>query len=210
MRIAIDIDGVLRNSVETMLKIYNQNFNASMKEEDWKHYSVQETFPDIKKKLGIEAHDFFFARHNGEQVNRYSDTYPGVLEAMQKLKDDGHSIHIITYQPSYKNKLHTLIWLEDTKMPYDTVTFCTKRAKNLPDVDVIIDDNPQYFQEVNSDRCILINRSYNENVEQYPCVDVTGDGEYVYTKHGKTKIERFDSIVDFIETLEPCEEKKLF
>ena len=36
MRIAIDIDGVLRNSVETMLKIYNINFNEEMKKEDWK------------------------------------------------------------------------------------------------------------------------------------------------------------------------------
>ena len=210
MRIAIDIDGVLRNSVETMLKIYNINFNEEMKEEDWKLYSVAETFPNIEKKSGMSAHDFFFARHNGEQVNRYSDMYPGVLDAMKKLQDDGHSIHIISYQPSYKNKLHTLIWLEDTKIPYDTVTFCTKRAKNLPDVDVMIDDNPQYFQDVNTDRCILINRSYNENMSQYPCVDITSNGEYVYTKNGKTKIERFDSIVDFIDTLEPCESKTLF
>lgn len=210
MRIAIDIDGVLRNSVETMLKIYNMNFNEEMKEEDWKLYSVSDTFPNIEKKLGISAHDFFFGRHNGERINRYSDTYPGVLDAMKKLQDDGHSIHIISYQPSYKNKLHTLIWLEDTRIPYDTITFCTKKAKNLPDVDVIIDDNPQYFQEVNTKRCILINRSYNENTNQYPCVDKTNDGEYVYTKNGKTKIERFDSIVDFIDTLEPCESKKLF
>ena len=66
------------------------------------------------------------------------------------------------------------------------------------------------FQEVNTKRCILINRSYNENTNQYPCVDKTNDGEYVYTKNGKTKIERFNSIVDFIDTLEPCESKKLF
>jgi len=207
MKIAIDIDGVLRNSVETMLRIYNQNFNDNMTEDEWKFYSVKETFPQIEEKLGITANDFFFSRHNGEQINRYSDTYPGVIEAMQKAHDEGHSLHIITYQPSYKNKLHTLMWLEDTRIPYDTVTFCTKRAKNLPDVDVIIDDNPMYFQNVNADRCVLINRSYNKDMEQYPCVDT---GEYVYTKHGKTKIERFDSIVDFLETLEPCEEKKLF
>ena len=65
MRIAIDIDGVLSNSVETMLKIYNMNFNEEMKEEDWKLYSVSDTFPNIEKTLGISAHDFFFGRHNG-------------------------------------------------------------------------------------------------------------------------------------------------
>ena len=48
MRIAIDIDGVLRNSVETMLKIYNINFNEEMKVEDWKLYSVADTFPNIE------------------------------------------------------------------------------------------------------------------------------------------------------------------
>ena len=206
MRIAIDVDGVLRNSVDTMLKIYNQNFNESMKEEDWKFYSVAETFPKIEEKLGISAHDFFFSRHNGECVNRYSDTYDGVIEAMQKAHDDGHSLHIITYQPSYKNKLHTLMWLEDTRIPNDTVTFCTRMAKNLPDVDIIIDDNPKYFQEINADRCILINRSYNEDLDQYNCVD----NGYVYTKDKKVKIERFDSLEEFFNTLEPCEKKKLF
>ena len=106
MRIAIDIDGVLRNSVETMLKIYNINFNEEMKEEDWKLYSVAETFPNIEKKSGMSAHDFFFARHNGEQVNRYSDMYPGVLDAMKKLQDDGHSIHIISSPSSHITYLY--------------------------------------------------------------------------------------------------------
>lgn len=206
MRIAIDIDGVLRDSVDMMVKIYNLHFGTDMKTDDVKMYAVKDSFPLIEKKLGEDPHDFFF-KHNGEKVNRFSDAFEGVIDAMQEAKDKGHSLHIISYQPSYKNKLHTLMWLEDTRMPYDTVTFCTKKAKNLPDVDVFIDDNPQYFQEANTDRCILINRSYNEDTTQYPCVDT---GEYVYTKDKRVKIERFDSIVDFLETLEPCDKKKLF
>lgn len=207
MRIAVDIDGVLRDSVNTMVNIYNTTFGENMKMEDVKFYAVNEAFPLVEKRLKMTAHEFFFAHQNGETVNRYSDTFPDVIEALQKAQDEGHSIHIITYQPSYKNKLHTLMWLEDARIPYDSVTFCTKRAKNLPDVDVIVDDNPQYFQEINADRCVLINRSYNKDTKQYPCVDT---GEYVYTKDKRVKIERFDSIVDFLETLEPCEKKKLF
>lgn len=207
MRIAVDIDGVLRDSVDTMVKIYNQNFGTDLKTEEVEYYAVKDSFPLVEKKLKIDPHDFFFSRNNGEYINRYSDAFEGVIDALKEAQENGHTIHIISYQPSYKNKLHTLMWLEDTRMPYDSVTFCTKRAKNLPDVDVIVDDNPQYFQEINADRCVLINRSYNKNTKQYPCVDT---GEYVYTKDKKVKIERFDSIVDFLETLEPCENKKLF
>lgn len=207
MRIAVDIDGVLRDSVDTMVKIYNQNFGTDMKTEDVEYYAVKDSFPLVEKKLKIDPHDFFFSRNNGEYINRYSDAFEGVIDALKEAQDNGHTIHIISYQPSYKNKLHTLMWLEDTRIPYDSVTFCTKKAKNLPDVDIIVDDNPQYFQEINADRCVLINRSYNKDTNQYPCVDT---GEYVYTKDKKVKIERFDSIVDFLETLEPCEKKKLF
>lgn len=207
MRIAIDIDGVLRDSVDMMVKIYNLNFGTDMKTEDVKFYSVKEAFPLIEQKLKIDPHDFFFSRDNGEKVNRLSDAFEGVIDALQEAKEKGHSINIISYQPSYKNKLHTLMWLEDVRIPYDSITFCTKKAKNILDVDVIVDDNPQYFQEINADRLILINRSYNEKTEQYQCVDT---GEYVYTKDKKVKIERFDSIVDFLETLEPCDKKKLF
>lgn len=207
MKIAIDIDGVLRDSVAEMVRVYNLNFNTNMKIEDVKFYSVDEAFPLVKEKLKIEPIEFFFGRSNGEQINRFSDSFFGVIEAMKEAQENGHSLHIISYQPSYKNKLHTLIWLEDTKMPYDSVTFVNKKAKNLPDIDVIIDDNPRYFQEVNTDRCILINRSYNENVEQYHCVE---EKEYIKTKDKMVKIERFDSLVDFLKTLEPCEHKKLF
>lgn len=207
MRIAVDIDGVLRDSVDTMVKIYNQNFGTDMKTEDVEYYAVKDSFPLVEKKLKIDPHDFFFSRKNGEYINRYSDAFVGVIDALKEAQENGHTIHIISYQPSYKNKLHTLMWLEDTRIPYDSVTFCTKKAKNLPDVDIIVDDNPQYFQEINADRCVLINRSYNKDTKQYPCVDT---GEYVYTKDKKVKIERFDSIVDFLETLETCEKKKLF
>lgn len=207
MRIAVDIDGVLRDSVDTMVKIYNQNFGTDMKTEDIEYYAVKDSFPLVEKKLKIDPHDFFFSRKNGEYINRYSDAFVGVIDALKEAQENGHTIHIISYQPSYKNKLHTLMWLEDTRIPYDSVTFCTKKAKNLPDVDIIVDDNPQYFQEINADRCVLINRSYNKDTKQYPCVDT---GEYVYTKDKKVKIERFDSIVDFLETLETCEKKKLF
>lgn len=206
MRIAIDIDGVLRDSVDMMVKIYNMHFGTDMKTDDVKFYSVKDSFPLIEQKWKEDPHDFFF-KHNGSKINRFSDAFDGVIDAMKEAQEKGHTLHIISYQPSYENKLHTLMWLEDVRIPYDSVTFCTKKAKNLPDVDVIVDDNPQYFQEINADRCILINRSYNENTDQYPCVDT---GEYVYTKDKKVKIERFDSIVDFLDTLEPCEKKKLF
>ena len=203
MRIAIDIDGVIRDSVRKMVELYNNYFSTNLQVDDVEFYDVEKSFP-LLKESGIDPYKFFFDDHDMD-VNFLSYCFDGVIQAIKITHQRGHSIHLITYQPSLKNKISTIRWLEVMNIIYDSITFVSKHAKNIIDVDVIIDDNPSYFKEVNTNQCILINRSYNKNLQQYGL-----SSEYVATKDRELKIERFDSLVDFLKMLPKCETKELF
>lgn len=203
MRIAIDIDGVIRDSVWKMVELYNNYFSANLQVDDVEFYDVEKSFP-LLKECGIDPYKFFFDDHDMD-VNFESYCFDGVIPAIKKAHQRGHSIHLITYQPTLKNKISTIKWLCIMNIVYDSITFVSKKAKNIIDVDVIIDDNPSYFKEVNTNRCILINRSYNKNLQQYGL-----SSEYVAAKDRELKIERFDSLVGFLKTLPECETKELF
>lgn len=206
MRIGIDIDGVLRDSVAEMVRIYNTVFGADMRPEDVRKYAVKDSFPLVAEKTGDDPHNFFFGKY-GELVNRLSAPFGGVAEAVAEARAKGHTIHIISYQPSYENRLHTLMWLETNGILYDTVTFCTRKAKNLPELDVMVDDNPEYFRDMNVKRCVLIDRPYNEDLGQYHGVLARN---HIRVKNGVVMIERFGSVVDFLSTLQSCECGDLF
>lgn len=196
MKIAIDVDGVLRDSVAKMVEIYNNHFNTDMNIDDVKVYDVEISFPLIQQELKMSAYDFFFVVHN-RAINLESPNFKGVRRAIREARLQGHTIHIISYQPSYANQYMTALWLAEHEIEFDSLTFCTKHRKDIIDVDIMIDDNPFYFNKVNTAKCILINRSYNENTDQYPNVD----GELVLTKYGSTKLERYDSLPQYLYTL---------
>ena len=203
MRIAIDIDGVIRDSVWKMVELYNNYFSTNLQVNDVEFYDVKKSFP-LLEEIGMDPYKFFFDDHDMD-VNFESYCFDGVIHAIKKAHQRGHSIHLITYQPTLKNKISTIKWLCIMNIIYDSITFVSKKAKNIIDVDVIIDDNPSYFKEVNTNRCILINRSYNKNLQQYGL-----SSEYVAAKDRELKIERFDSLVNFLKTLPECETKELF
>ena len=203
MRIAIDIDGVMRDSVRKMVELYNDYFSTKLQVDDVEFYDVKKSFP-LLEEIGMDSYKFFFDDHDMD-VNFSSYCFDAVIQAIKKAHQQGHSIHLITYQPSLKNKISTIGWLGNMNIIYDSITFVSKHAKNIIDVDVMIDDNPSYFKEVNTNRCILINRSYNKNLQQYGL-----SSEYVAVKDRELKIERFDSLVDFLKTLPECETKELF
>ena len=97
MVIKIDVDGVIRNINETMCKLYNQLFNEKITVEDIFDYNVEKAFSKIKEKIGMSAVDYFFS-WEAKEVFLHSEPYAGVREAIQKLRDAGHKVVIVTWQ----------------------------------------------------------------------------------------------------------------
>lgn len=162
MIIKIDVDGVIRNINETMCKMYNDLFDENLTVEDMFDYDVEKVFNKVKEKLGMTAVDYFFD-WSARSIFLNSEPYAGVREAIQKLRDAGHKVVIVTWQFSLQNKYYTLLFFEKNKIPYDDI--CFTRDKWMIQGDWLIDDNPEFIEdERDKSKKILINMPYNKKV----------------------------------------------
>lgn len=156
---AIDCDEVLRGTLSTMVKIYNEEIGDAKKESDIKDFNVDISFPRIYNETGIPAAEWFFDCHSKEL---FLDSKPikGVQKALRILKQYGKVV-ILTYQRSCENKLHTLEWLRRNKLLCDDI--CFLKDKYLLHCDYMVDDNVLNFKNSNTKNAILITAPYNEN-----------------------------------------------
>lgn len=161
MIIKIDVDGVIRNINEKMCYLYNQAFGENLTEEDIFDYDVEKVFNKIKEELGRSAVQYFFGWCS-EEVFLNSRPYDGVIEAIQKLRDAGHKVVIVTWQFNLKNKYNTLLFFEKNGIPYDDI--CFTRDKWMIQGDWLIDDNPEFItDEREKSRKIMIRMPYNKD-----------------------------------------------
>ena len=159
----IDCDGVLRDSLKDMVRIYNDEIGDNMKVEDVRHFNVDMSFPRIYKETGIPAAEWFFDCHS-EELFRDSKPIRGVQSAMKLLKSIGKVV-IVTYQRSCENKLHTIEWLCRNKLMCDDV--CFLKDKGLFKCDYFVDDNMDNFANSHCKNAVLITAPYNKNVDIY-------------------------------------------
>lgn len=161
MIIKIDVDGVIRNINETMCRMYNQLFNENLTVDDIHFYEVEKVFTKFKEEKGINAAEYFF-EISSREVFLESNPYDGVKEAIQKLRDNGHKVVIVTWQHTLMNKINTLFFLETNDIPYDDI--CFTRDKWMIQGDWLIDDNPEFISdEKDKSRKIMINMPYNKD-----------------------------------------------
>jgi hypothetical protein len=71
------------------------------------------------------------------------DPYPGVVEALQSLREAGHGIHLVTARGFFNHgeliRKHTVDWLADNAVPHDSLTFT--KDKTFVRVDAFVDDS---------------------------------------------------------------------
>lgn len=188
MIIKIDVDGVIRNINEKMCEIYNQLFNEKITVEDIFDYDVEKVFKRIKEKFGMTAVDYFFS-WEAREVFLGSEPYTGVREAIQKLRDAGHKVVIVTWQFNLQNKYYTLMFFEKNKIPYDDI--CFTRDKWMIQGDWLIDDNPEFIaDERDKSSKIMINMPYNKNCKFF-CTraDNLQEAVDIILKHNEILVE---------------------
>lgn len=159
----IDCDGVLRDSLKDMVRIYNTEIGDNKRVEDIKNFNVDVSFPRIYPETGIPAAEWFFDCHS-EELFRDSKPIKGVQWAMRILKQYGKVV-IVTYQRSCENKLHTIEWLCRNKLMCDDV--CFLKDKGLFKCDYFIDDNLDNFKDSHAKNAILITAPYNKSIYLY-------------------------------------------
>lgn len=166
MVIKIDVDGVIRNINKSMVDLYNRDFFDSLKVDDISEYDVEKVFPKIKKTLGITASDYFF-KFNSNKIFLLSETYSKVRESIDLLRNNGHKVIIVTWQPVFRNKINTLYFLESNGIQYDDI--CFTKDKWMVQGDWLIDDNPEFItDERDESKKMMIKMPYNKDCN-FPC-----------------------------------------
>ena len=133
--------------------------------EDIFDYDVEKVFTKVKEFYSVSAADWFFDV-NGRSLFLYSNPYEGVAKAINKLRENGHKVVIVTWQPSLENKVNTLKFLEKNNIQYDDI--CFTRDKWMIESDYLIDDNPEFLLDLRDNSCkIAIDFPYNRHVNDY-------------------------------------------
>ena len=135
MIIACDVDNVLNNLTESVLKVYNSDYNDNLKIEDIKSYGIEDYVkPEFKKDFPSLFLD--------KRVWKGISVIPGCVEVLKKWHDNGHEIYFVT-ATNTENMHKKSEWLQRT-FPFMDVKknlICMQKKQMLGgNIDVLIDD----------------------------------------------------------------------
>ena len=184
LTIGIDVDGVLRDNLQIMVDLYNENFKKNKEVSDIKDFRTEITFPDIEPSTGKKASEWFFQGHSKEIFLNAKPFY-NAAEDIKKLRELANVV-IITYQKSLVNRMHTLCWLEINGIEYDGLIFMKDKTKFI--CDYLIDDNDWNFLGSNAKHGILITAPYNVDKSTLD----------ILNKSNCESIDRYNSLHEFV------------
>lgn len=159
MVILLDLDGVIRNSLEYMAAIYRMDFRKQHQKYD----------ADLLVPLGDEGRWYesacnelrdYYHRYSAYDIMRNSRPYDGATFLVNELSKH-YEIDIATSQDTMDKKLGTLEWLKYYEIPHRNVFFADE--KQLLPGDILIDDtikNLEKFSDTGR-RAIAIARPWN-------------------------------------------------
>jgi hypothetical protein len=144
MKVGVDIDGVLRNFAESLVrqyKIYNPKSRVTPVNQ-WTKYELEDYFSG-----GNPVKDFFIRTHP-EKVYLEANPYKGAKQFIDRLNEKGHKVHLVSYQPTSEIKHLTRIWLAKNQIQNVYLNFTEDRQKFNLGLDVLLDDYTENLNDV--------------------------------------------------------------
>lgn len=144
--IGVDIDGVLYPFVAALRTHIANRTNVPLER------LGEPTEWDFAEQWGMTSSELAAWMHDGVETGDLllaGGTYPGAAEALRRLRQAGHRIHLITNRgwlaPSNPGKAEdrTRNWLAANDMEYETLTFSPDKTSVR--TDVFIEDRPKNF-----------------------------------------------------------------
>ena len=158
MKIALDLDDVIRDYVPAVIGVYNHRFNTEVQFDDIKTWDIINYMPKMGSLYG------FMTQHPWI----YDTVKPicGVKELMQQWRNEGHTIHILTRQ--FKGfEYKACDWICKNELEYDTIIFA--KDKSVFKADIFVDDNLTNFNmyriENQSSKSFLMSKPWNQHVD---------------------------------------------
>ncbi len=162
MRIALDLDGVLANTMSMWVRLWRERTGREIRLEDFDEWSSW-------KYLGITEREFMEIMNEAWRRWRYlPPTEENISEKVSKLRTLGR-VDIVTARPR-ETEEYAIRWLEHQGIEYDEYVWIRDgRSKLSLDYHVFIDDSPLMAEDAAHARKLVLlydqpwNRSFREN-----------------------------------------------
>lgn len=161
-RVVCDIDDVLYPCVEEIRQYLGTHVGYNIED------LVDPPTWDLHEHWGIGSAELWEIVGRGVNcgyIFSESAPYPGVEEGMRALKEDGHSIHLVTARCAGRPgeaEAQTAAWLNDWNLPYDSLTFSAD--KTVIASDYALDDKIENFEALSgwvTDQAFLMDQPWN-------------------------------------------------
>lgn len=150
MKIYLDFDETITNSIESVLSILNPRYNTTYSPEEVKLWDFGDVFPNVKPD---EIESCFESDTFWHNLTFKEDA----KENIDKLLDKGYEIIIVT-KGSFNNLVRKVCWINkyfDNKV--GIVALAAHESKGKVDMSdgILIDDNQFYLRESNAKYKVL-------------------------------------------------------
>lgn len=211
MNIGIDIDNVISNFDEELLKEYIKHDkelrNSGIINQNAK-YIRNDMFDWSKEE------DETFYKENIERIAKNLKVIEGAKEYIDKLKEDGHNIYIITGRDNgdYSDPYNmTKEWLQENNIYYDKLIFTDAYDKSQKskeciknNVEIMIDDSASICKDCveSGITTLIMDKPYNreENITRVK------NWKEIYEYITNYKKEKFNVILD-TDTYNECDDQ---
>ncbi len=144
IRIALDMDGVLASSHVIMENVIQERYGVSFPPEAAYQWDAEKSLFHLTgvKMSGQEYLDLFDDVWKRWREIPMMDSY--ATTAIKELKDEGYTVHIVTYSKTHEQMIHKGEWLAKKVMPLLWMVNARDTAgwKYELDYDVFIEDCP--------------------------------------------------------------------
>lgn len=203
MRIGIDIDNVISNFNDELLKEYMKHDkelrNTGIVNENAEYITLG-MFDWTKE----ENDDFY--NNNIERIAKKLKTLSRAAETISKLKNENNEIYIISSRDNgeYTNPREmTVKWLSDNKIYYDRLILTDKGEKGKVceenNIDIMIDDSTNNCKDVSEHgiKVFMMENRFNKDITDFEKVS---NWREIYNKingiDSKRKLEKINVILD--------------
>jgi len=161
LRIALDLDGVLADTMKLWLRLWNRRTGQDLSYEELSEW-------DFWRRLGLGEDEFMEMLNEAWRMWRsLPPTEPNLSEKVSRLRSLGR-IDIVTAR-SRETERYALMWLEAHRVPYDGYIWVrSSRLKPKLDYDVFIDDSPLIVDGLiaRGRMLLLYDRPWNRSVSE--------------------------------------------
>ncbi len=179
MRLGIDLDGVVANFTKGWMAFYNDQFGTNLEEADSRNWG------DLVNLTHFEHIDEFWdwsSDLDGRSVFWHLEPFPGAVEALRALVDEGHHIIVLTTKPEFAVD-DTFAWIERHRIPAAEIHIL--EDKWLVECQAYLDDGPHVLPGLVEHRpdstvCRYV-RPWNRPVPG--AIDVESFGEFTEVVH---------------------------